>query len=267
MISNPNLIYYACIARGNTILAQYVSKESKIEDLASQCLAKTPLNHSMFSHTVNKRTYMFFIQDPFAYFTIFDVELVKSEAFWLLNQIKNVKDEIFKGGSILELEKFTPFCFQSQFEPFFREILGLDFDLESDLDSQDPLRDEDVISRNLSMDSSVQGKRSAMAPLLAMPGLMKKKKKRVNMEGNEMNGKNGAKENRVDLCNCFDGFGKDFHFPVSSSNKGVIINDRQKAKQIWKKHVWVVLILDLFVCAVLFVIWLWVCRGFQCMDR
>jgi hypothetical protein len=26
-----------------------------------------------------------------------------------------------------------------------------------------------------------------------------------------------------------------------------------------------VLLLDLFVCLVLFVIWLWVCSGFQCM--
>jgi hypothetical protein len=43
------------------------------------------------------------------------------------------------------------------------------------------------------------------------------------------------------------------------------LNNRQKAKHIWKKHVWVVLLLDLFVCLVLFVIWLWVCSGFQCM--
>ncbi|KAF5471919.1 hypothetical protein F2P56_008679 [Juglans regia] len=37
-------------------------------------------------------------------------------------------------------------------------------------------------------------------------------------------------------------------------------NHRQKSKQIWRKHVWVVLLLDLFVCSVLFVIWFWVCR-------
>ncbi|KAG7945353.1 hypothetical protein I3843_15G147800 [Carya illinoinensis] len=42
-------------------------------------------------------------------------------------------------------------------------------------------------------------------------------------------------------------------------------NDGQKSKQIWRKHVWVVLLLDLFVCSVLFVIWLWVCGGFNCI--
>ncbi|KAI9096759.1 hypothetical protein K1719_025938 [Acacia pycnantha] len=257
MISNPNFIYYACIARGNTVLARYGSKESKIEELATECLAKTPLHHSMFSHTVKKRTYTFVIHDPFVYFAIFDEQLVKSEGFWFLNRFKSVLDEVLKGRPIVDSEDFTPLCFQSQFDPFFRETLALD----SDLDSLDPHRGEDLDSRNPSMDS-VQGKRSAMAPLLAMPGL--KKKKRVNIEANEMDVKNAATEDKVDLCDCFDGLPRDFQFPVP--NKGVI-NDRQKAKQIWKKHVWVVLIMDVFVCAVLFVIWLWVCRGFKCMDR
>ncbi|XP_028806648.1 phytolongin Phyl2.2-like [Neltuma alba] len=261
MISNPNFIYYACIARGNTVLAQYRSKEPKIEELAAECLAKTPLHHSIFSHTVKKRTYTFVIHEPFVYFAIFDEELLKSEGFWFLNRIKSVLDEVLNGGLIMGSEDFTPLCFQSQFDPFFRKTLALDLNSDSDLDSLDPQRGEDSDSRNSGMDS-VQGKRSAMAPLLAMPGL--KKKKRVNTEANDMDVKNGATENKVDLCDCLDGFARDFPFP--GPNKSVI-NDRQKAKQIWKKHVWVVLMLDVFVCAVLFVIWLWVCRGFKCMDR
>lgn len=44
------------------------------------------------------------------------------------------------------------------------------------------------------------------------------------------------------------------------------LDHRHKAKHVWKKHVWVLLLLDLFVCAVLFVIWLWVCSGFKCMS-
>lgn len=257
MISNPNFIYYACIARENTVLAQYGSREPKIEELAAKCLAKTPLHHSMFSHTVKKKTYTFVIHDPFVYFAIFDEELAKSEGFWFLNRIKSVFDELLEVRSIMDSDDFTPLCFQPQFDPFFRETLA--FDLDSD--SVDTQRDEDLDGRNPSMDS-VQGKRSAMAPLLAMPGL--KKKKRVNTEANEMDVKNAATENKVDLCDCIDGFSRDFQFPMPNKSA---INDRQKAKQIWKKHVWVVLMLDVFVCAVLFVIWLWVCRGFKCMDR
>lgn len=45
------------------------------------------------------------------------------------------------------------------------------------------------------------------------------------------------------------------------------INDRQKEKHIWKKRVWVVLMLDLFVCIILFVIWLWICNSFKCMAH
>ena len=49
------------------------------------------------------------------------------------------------------------------------------------------------------------------------------------------------------------------------SLKPQLHNHSNKAKHVWKKHVWVLLLLDLFVCAVLFVIWLWVCSGFKCM--
>ncbi|KAF7830724.1 phytolongin Phyl2.2 [Senna tora] len=260
MISNPGFIYYACIARGSTILAQYGgSKEPKIEDLAAECLAKTPLHHSVFSHTVRRRTYTFVMHDPFVYFAIFDEELVKSEGLLFLNRMKCALDELLKGRSIMSFDDFTPLCFQSQFDPFFREAMALD--LDSDLKSVDPYRIENNDSRNSSLDS-VQGKRSAMAPLLAVPGL--KKKKRLGTEANEMDMKHAATENKVDLCDCIDGFSRDLQLPVPHKS---VINERQKAKQIWKKHVWVVLLLDVFVCAVLFVIWLWVCRGFKCMAR
>lgn len=82
--------------------------------------------------------------------------------------------------------------------------------------------------------------------LLVKPDEGLKKKKRMVDDGKEVA--------MVDLSS-------DDNSSLPFSN----INDRQKAKRIWKKHVWVVLMLDLFVCAVLFVIWLWVCSGFKCM--
>ena len=122
------------------------------------------------------------------------------------------------------------------------------------------------------MDSSAAmvNRTSSTVPLLGKPSeglLLKKKKKRVveavNGDGRDSG---GALENKVDVCaEAVNGGGRDFSLAVVA--KGGAVNDhhRQKAKHIWKKHVWVVLLLDLFVCAVLFVIWLWVCSGFKCM--
>ncbi|CAI8598508.1 unnamed protein product [Vicia faba] len=123
-------------------------------------------------------------------------------------------------------DTFTPFSLQPQFDSVLNETLHV-YDLYSNSSS------------------------SAISPttsrtLLVKPDEGLKKKKRVLDDGREAA--------MVDLSS-----DDNSSLPFSK------INDRQKAKHIWKKHVWVVLMLDLFVCAVLFVIWLWVCSGFKCM--
>ncbi|CAL5204064.1 unnamed protein product [Lathyrus oleraceus] len=121
---------------------------------------------------------------------------------------------------------FAPFSLQPQFDSVLNETLNF-YDLSSNPDSS-------VISPTNSR------------TLLVKPDEGLKKKKRIVDDGKEAA--------LVDLSS-----DDNSSLPFSK------INDRQKAKHIWKKHVWVVLMLDLFVCAVLFVIWLWVCSGFDCM--
>ena len=253
MISNPNFICYACIAKGTTVLAEYSSNEPKIEELAAECVAKAPPHHSLFSHTVKKRTYTFVFDEPFVYFAIFDEHMVKSEQIRFLNRMKCAFDKIIQSRGITRTgsDDFTTLSFQSQLHSVFREAMGLDLD-----SVKDSLPDENKDSQNPNMDS-VKVKRSLMVPLIGEPikGL-KKKKRVVGMESSEINGKEVAVEKKVEVCADMNGF-------ISKNN---ILNDRQKAKQIWKKHVWVVLLLDVFVCAILFVIWLWVCSGFKCME-
>ncbi|XP_061349003.1 phytolongin Phyl2.2 [Gastrolobium bilobum] len=220
MISNPELIHYACIARSNTILGHHNnnSKDPNIEALASKCISLTPPNHSLYTHTVKNRTYTFLIDPPFVYFAIFDHQLLKSQTLSFLNRIRSSFRETLAGS-----DHFASLCFQTQFDSIFRDALYLD---------------------------SVDGKRSATLPMKPAEGLTKKKRL------HEPNGMIDAKDAAtVDLCDDV------VSLPVS---KGTV-NDRQKAKHVWKKHVWVVLLLDLFVCAILFIIWLWVCSGFKCM--
>lgn len=264
MVPNPEVIQYACIARSTTILAHHraSSADPNIETLASQCIAEAPPNHSLFSHTLNHRTYTFLIDSPFLFFAIFDNHhLLKPLQLRFLHRLRSSSRSFLHPHS--DHHDLAPLCFQSQFDSIFKD--ALDFDSGSN----------DTVSRNLSTDS--KGKRSmSTVPLLAKPPaaegllLLKKKKRAVEANGG-VDGKDcgGTPENKVEVCgggdevNGFCSGGRDFSVAVA---KGGLVNDRhQKAKHIWKKHVWVVLLLDLFICAVLFVIWLWVCSGFKCM--
>ncbi|GMJ00526.1 hypothetical protein like AT5G52990 [Hibiscus trionum] len=252
MISDPNLILYACIAKGPTILADFSSKEPEIELFAQKCIEKTPPFHSVYSHTASKRSHTFLIHHPFVYFIISHENLDKSESFWFLNRLKTAFEDSLLTGLIVGTDDLTPNCLQSHFNPIFAELMALDLELVGSAAKD---------SRNPSMDSD-RGKGTMVAPLLGQPINGLKKKKRSG--GLEVNGGEGKDcgvgvgvDNMVDVS---DGF-RDFSVCMQKSG-----GERQKAKQTWRKHVWVVLILDLLVCATLFGIWLWVCRGFQCID-
>ncbi|XP_030503685.2 phytolongin Phyl2.2 [Cannabis sativa] len=250
MITNPDLIYYACIARKTTILAEF-TKEVDLEDLARQCIQKCPPFHSMFSHTVRKRNYIFLIEDPFVYFAISDQNLDQSETLWFLNRIKSgFEDARSKRSS-------DNFNSQAEFNSILRAVMVLDLDL----DLVSPTPSLSSVSQNPSLDSSARGQSFGFTPLLGVKPLkgLKKKKKRLSGETNGDLGRDSSLENTVDVFD--DNGGVSMQKSVSP-----YVGDRQKAKQVWRKHVWVVLLLDLFVCAVLFGIWLWVCRGFKCIE-
>ncbi|XP_044473003.1 phytolongin Phyl2.2-like [Mangifera indica] len=249
MISNPNLVFYACIAKGSIILGEFLPRERGISEvLAQQCVERTPPHHSMFSQTLSNRTCTFLINDPFTYFGIFDENIQKSELLGFLNGIKSSFEEIFARGSVLDFDNMTSRCLQSQFDAVFCESMGLDLEF---LNSSRSGSKDDL---NSSLDFS-RG-RMVGAPLPGTPkGLKKKKRASAERGGSDGNAKDVNGEKKVDVYD-----------DVLTQKNVLFAVDRQKAKQIWKKHVWVVLALDLVICVFLFGIWLLVCRGFQCID-
>ncbi|KAE8723183.1 PP2A regulatory subunit TAP46-like [Hibiscus syriacus] len=206
----------------------------------------------MFSHTACKRTHTILIDNPFVYFIISHEDLDKSESFWFLNRLKTASEDLLLRGLIVGTDDLTPNCLQSHFNPIFSELMALDLEFIGS-----PSKD----SRNPSMDSD-RGKGTTAAPLLEQPINGLKKKKRFSGEGKDCSVGGVGMDNMVDVSNDF----RDFSVSMQKSGALGSGGERQKAKQTWKKHVWVVLVLDLLVCATLFGIWLWVCRGFQCID-
>ncbi|KAG5251116.1 phytolongin Phyl [Salix suchowensis] len=235
MISNSNQVFYACIAKGPTIVAEFSpGEESGIEIIGQRCIEKTPPNHSMFSHTTCSKTYTFLIDDPFAYFAI----LMR----------------ISRSPSIYGFEPCKEW-----------EILALDADLVNAL-----MEESSKDSRNPRCLDSTNGKGAVIRPLLPKPTkflmmMKKKKKKRPFGEANgDHYGGDLGNNNKVNGVGEHDNRG--FSVSMMQKSGGFYMGDgKQKAKQIWKKHVWVVLTLDLIVCAVLCGVWLWVCRGLSAL--
>uniref|UniRef100_A0A5B7A9L6 Longin domain-containing protein n=1 Tax=Davidia involucrata TaxID=16924 RepID=A0A5B7A9L6_DAVIN len=240
MISNPNFVFYACVSKGTTILAEFNSRDADLGTLAAKCLDNTPPFHTSFSHTVRQKRYTFLIDELFSYFGIFDENTQRSECLSFLKSVKDAFNEIIEGDDIKRLDNLKSHCFQGEFNPVFHQLLASPADLE--------IMHSPRHGRSGSLDSPRQKKKIGLVGGDTCKNLKKKKK------------------NKVDVSD--DGIGLSREFTVSLQKNGFHAGDagNQKAKRFWKKHVWVVLSLDLIVCSILFGIWLWICRGFKCID-
>lgn len=261
MISDPKLVLYACVSKGTTILAEFTSGDPNLATLALQCLENTPSFHSTFSHTIRKRTYAFLIDnpDPFVYLAIFDETLDKSMGVWYLNSLKAALDGIIARKSIVDSENVISHCLQGDFIPVFRDLLAP----RVEVDTANLVVSVSKNSRNENLDSS-KGKKIVSAPLLGKPSKGLKKKRRSSDENSDV--KDIGIENKVDVSD--EGVILTREFTVPLHKNGLYVGDggRQKARQLWRRHVLIVLFIDLIVCLILFVVWLFICKGFKCIK-
>ncbi|KAL3342285.1 hypothetical protein AABB24_026350 [Solanum stoloniferum] len=261
MIPDPNLVYYSCVAKGTTILAEINSKDADLGSLALKCLEKTPPLHTFFSHTIRNRTYTFLIENPYVFFAIFDEKIDKSDGLAFLKGVQGAfRGVIERSSGKRRLDKLNSHCFQGELNPVFHQLLDSSI---LDEGSNSP-RSELDHGRSASLDS-VKGKKIGSMPLLAdAASSLKLKKKRLFGQFKKRNDE--MCEKRVDVSD--DGIRLSRDFSVVMQKNGLIHGEggHQKAKKVWKKQVWVVLSLDLIVCTILFIVWLCVCRGFKCID-
>lgn len=256
MMSNmySNMIFYSCIAKGTTILAEFLSKNEDLGAIALKCLEKTPRFHSMYSHTVRNRTYLYLIDDPFVYFGIFDVNLEKPLCASFLKSVIVSFNRILMKNSIKRLDGLKPHCFQGEFHPVFSQLVASPLGVESPDSGKLVMSEGDDSGSSI----SVRENRVGLTPLLggSEKNVIKKKRRFFG----EMS---GGKEVEV---SCDDGIALSREFSLVSSHKdGLFVVD--KAKRVWKRQLWMVLWLDLVVCCIMFAIWLGICRGFKCISE
>ncbi|KAI3457997.1 hypothetical protein Pfo_014660 [Paulownia fortunei] len=258
MISDPDLIHYACIAEGTTVLAEFNSEDAALGAIAAKCLDKTPPLHATFTHTVRSRTYTFLIDKPFVYFVISDEKLEKSEGLAFLKSVRDAFGEVYKGER--KLEKLSSHCFQGEFNPVFRQLLGPALYHMDGIGSPTGQR----IGQSGILQSG-SGPIRGRAKLNGEKGLNKMKNRLLGEL--KIGRRNGEKENDENGGN---GIGLSREFSLLMHKNGGLysaeLTGHQKARKVWKKQVWIVLSLDLIVCAILFAVWLWVCSGLKCIE-
>lgn len=244
---DPDMIYYACIAKETTILAEFNSKDADLGSVALKCLEKAPELHSDFYHSVHNRTYMFIFERPYTYFAIFDENLDRPSCFLFLNSVTDSFNLILDRNPVKRLTPISSHCFQGDFSPVFHQLL-------------EPHSDLDVVPPSAGKTGADDGSvRNGSTPLLG--GSAKKRFLGHFTGANKNKKKVMPKESKVDVsCEHHDFLGGSF----GSHNKNGLFDD-DKAKRVWRKHVWMVLSLDFILCVMLFIIWLCICRGFECL--
>ena len=88
MASMTNLVYYASVSRGCTVVAEHKKAKEDLADVAVECLEKVPAFHNQFTYTMKQRMFLFLMEGGFTYCAIVDEALGKVKGFGFLEQVK-----------------------------------------------------------------------------------------------------------------------------------------------------------------------------------
>lgn len=98
MASPVSLVYYAAVAKGAVIVAEYIAQgNTDMSAIATSCLGSIPPLHSRFSHTTKQRRFVCIIDGIFTYCAIMDEALSKADAFSFLQKNRDAFKSLHKG--------------------------------------------------------------------------------------------------------------------------------------------------------------------------
>lgn len=139
-----NLVYYAAVARGITILADHKKPKEDLTDVAVDALENVPPFHIQFSYTVKQRTYLFLMDGTFTYYAVIDEALGKVKGVQFLEQVRDEFKLLLRSrgldGSRLERNALVS-DFAGVFKHLVKPLVGVpqkEVDLDNDhSDSKD----------------------------------------------------------------------------------------------------------------------------------
>ncbi|KAI3761117.1 hypothetical protein L1987_51525 [Smallanthus sonchifolius] len=267
-----NTVHYCCVCNGGNILYAYNSGEDhEIEKLAALCLEQAPSHHKWYFQTMINKTFGFLMEDGYVYFAIVDENLDKSKKLEFLERVRDAFKKVAKKGSRRIMSNPNSVVLQEQLLPVIWRLIK---SLEHVNESVDVVRSpyNDISSDN---NGQLDLGASTKAPLLGKSSKQEKRKMRdhvINVresgaveEYRKSANKQGAK---VDVS-CLDvnnQGGSVAGVSLTREVSSVSRSRNQTVRNKWCRQVRIVLAIDVAVCLVLFVVWMMVCRGTECIH-
>lgn len=139
MASMTNLVYYASVARGSTVLADHKKAKEDLSDVAVECLEKVPPFHNQFTYTIKQRMFIFLMDGAFTYYAIVDEALGKLKGMQFLEHVRDEFKLLLRSrgldGSRLERNALVA-DFAGVFKHLVKPLVGVP-QKEVDLDNND----------------------------------------------------------------------------------------------------------------------------------
>lgn len=298
-----NLVYYASVSKGTMIVAEYKDQNIDLATVALQCLEKVPAFHRRFTYTTKRKIFSCLMEMPFTYCAIVDEALTPNKAFVFLEQVRDeFKPMMHAQGMKQDGQGLEPCCFVDEFSTnFSRLVLPLvgvpqkevdrikeeeflaqqngeyddDDDDDTYVESGPPEAFTSDHSGNLYYNHKQPEREQAPEKLserrFRFPPL---KGKRGKMDKGNVNDQvSEIKEIMMENSGKVLDRGQKLDVMVEGGSKPESAHHLQKsgstrfhAHHVWWRNVKLVLIFDAFVCAILFAIWLGICRGFKCIK-
>ncbi|KAF5457048.1 hypothetical protein F2P56_021184 [Juglans regia] len=270
-----NTVYYCCVSRGNRVLYTYSGGDHEVENLAVLCLEKTPPFHRWYFETVCKRTFGFFMEDGYVYFTIVDEGLGNSGVLRFLERVRDEFKKIARKGSRGSFSSTSSIGLQEQLVPIIRRLITT---LENVSHGGSDWTGETTSSLHVGLSqlpSNVNGQiepgSSTKSPLLGKCSKQDKKAKdsvvAIRDIELEENRRSTDRVVKVDLDSLDShnqgGVGSSVSLQRDLGSMRIRSGSQSIRKKYWRQ-IRIVLAIDAAVCIILFVIWLSICRGISC---
>lgn len=287
----PNLVYYAAVARGTVILADYSDGNADLPPVAAKCLEMLPPLHDRFSYTARNRRFICLIEGLFIYCAIVDEAVSKAEAFSFLEQVKNAFKASVKQQGV-DAKTLGPRHLNHELTPIIKllaaPIVGIpqkekdriEAELQAQRDAEvdfevsspsavAPLREMSDQDFDLITEDKPLGSRSPRMPLIAKG---KKDKRKVKDQIREvkdiiLENKGEAMDKGRKLEIMVEGDSPPAPSSQLQRTGSMKHRGQQLAHRMWWRNVRLVIILDILVCLILLAVWLTVCKGVRCLQK
>lgn len=275
MDSIHNKVYYCCVSRGSKIIHAYSSGDPNLENLAALCLESIPPYHRWYFETIAKKTFGFLIEDGYVYFTIVDENVGTSEVLQFLEHVRDELNKVAKKSSRGSFSTMSSSSIQDQLVPVIRNLI---MSLEnvskrsSNWTNEFTLPIHDNLSPSPSnANAQLEAATSTKAPLL---GKFNKKAKdhAIGTRDVEFGEHRRSTDKGVSIDSIAvtsdsanqDGAGSSISLQKDISSMR-IRSGSQNIRKKWWRQVRIVLAIDVAVCIILFVVWLLICGGLDCI--